>query len=127
MRPIEIAQAALCSTCPECKETTLKTIESRLVDSDRVRRRRRACSHCGHRDTTYEVDEKFYREAREYGRVLGKIQMCLTNKKLGDLEESVKKPERTCEQCFHMSHYGCSFDFPEAGGSFAEECSMFAE
>jgi hypothetical protein len=30
----------------------------------------------------------------------------------------------TCINCAYWDS-GCAFDFPEAGGSFAEECSMF--
>lgn len=31
----------------------------------------------------------------------------------------------SCDECVHMCAYGCSFDFPDAGGAFANECSMF--
>lgn len=40
--------------CPECGETTLVTIDSRHVSAPWGCKRRRACSTCGVRITTYE-------------------------------------------------------------------------
>lgn len=127
MRPIDIASAAIATTCPKCKQPGLKVLETRLVENGTVRRRRRACTLCEHRYTTYEVDQDFYRKAKDSLIVLDRIQSCFSDAPVGGPEKTVKKPQRTCEQCFHMAHYGCAFDFPEAGGSFAEECSMFTE
>ncbi len=40
--------------CPKCAQTDDKVIDSRSIRSGEVIRRRRVCSACGHRFTTYE-------------------------------------------------------------------------
>ncbi len=42
--------------CPQCKRST-RVIESRPADDGLAVRRRRSCSDCGHRFTTYERQE----------------------------------------------------------------------
>ncbi|MFJ5716551.1 hypothetical protein [Neobacillus sp. NPDC093127] len=41
--------------CPKCKESHLRTVNSRNVKD--TKRRRRECVSCGHRFTTIEVEE----------------------------------------------------------------------
>lgn len=43
--------------CPKCGEGDTKVIESRLSNDGRSVRRRRACTKCQHRYTTYEKEE----------------------------------------------------------------------
>ena len=40
--------------CPKCTKTDDKVIDSRSIRNGEVIRRRRACTQCGHRYTTYE-------------------------------------------------------------------------
>lgn len=40
--------------CPKCKELETKVIDSRIIDDGFSIRRRRECSKCGYRFTTYE-------------------------------------------------------------------------
>jgi transcriptional repressor NrdR len=40
--------------CPKCTQSDDKVIDSRSIRSGEVIRRRRVCSKCGHRFTTYE-------------------------------------------------------------------------
>lgn len=44
--------------CPGCDETDSRVVDSRLSRAGRAVRRRRECTHCGHRFTTYEYVEK---------------------------------------------------------------------
>jgi transcriptional repressor NrdR len=44
--------------CPKCSKIDSKVIDSRMVKEDTAIRRRRECSDCGYRFTTYEYIEK---------------------------------------------------------------------
>lgn len=112
-------QAAI---CPVCKQQTAITLESRS-NKDASRRRRRACTECDHRYTTYEVDENFYRTAIINQRAIDKIIKCLNLDRSSFVNNDLVVHD--CSDCVHMRSYGCSFDFPDAGGAFANECSMF--
>ena len=52
------------SKCPICSERTYTVTESRTPGSTKtyLRRRRKRCTHCGHKDTTYEITAKEYEE-----------------------------------------------------------------
>lgn len=109
-------------TCPVCKQHSAITLESR-PNKDLSRRRRRVCTECNHRYTTYEVDESFYKTALLNQRAVANFIKCL------NLDRSVLNTNdfdiHDCDDCVHMRSSGCSFDFPDAGGAFANECSMF--
>lgn len=125
MNPIDVARAHLSIRCPSCNEIAVKIIESRGTRGDSIRRRRRECGECGYRDTTYEVTESFFKLAKENKNILGKIRKFVSGSDKPEPKEIVNTLGATCERCSYMSSYGCAFDFPEAGGSFAEECSMY--
>jgi len=44
--------------CPRCECSETKVLESRISHEGRSVRRRRSCSSCGHRYTTYEKEEE---------------------------------------------------------------------
>ncbi|MDA3886738.1 MAG: transcriptional regulator NrdR [Candidatus Delongbacteria bacterium] len=44
--------------CPKCSKSENKVIDSRIVRDGTAIRRRRECTECGHRFTTYEYIEK---------------------------------------------------------------------
>ncbi|MBN2789607.1 MAG: transcriptional repressor NrdR [Candidatus Delongbacteria bacterium] len=44
--------------CPKCSKSENKVIDSRIVRDDTAIRRRRECTECGNRFTTYEYIEK---------------------------------------------------------------------
>jgi len=44
--------------CPKCSKSDSKVIDSRVVKDDTAIRRRRECTECGYRFTTYEYIEK---------------------------------------------------------------------
>ena len=45
--------------CPKCSKSENKVVDSRMVKEGNAIRRRRECSACGYRFTTYEYIEKF--------------------------------------------------------------------
>jgi len=101
--------------CPYCKVCALRVIESRKTKYSR--RRRKHCDNCGKRQTTHEVSEAFYKDAISNLSILSNVRSLL-------LKEVTVTKRVTCSECNHWDD-GCAFDFPEAGGAFASECSMF--
>lgn len=110
------------SECPKCKQQTCITIESR-INKDNSRRRRKECTECGHRCTAYEVSENFYKTALANQRAIDNFTKSLNLNLIPLLTH--ESSSDTCDDCVYMRSFGCSFDFPDAGGTFASECSMF--
>jgi protein-arginine kinase activator protein McsA len=108
--------------CPKCQKHSCTVLESR-INKDNTRRRRKVCTECDHRHTVYEVSEEFYKNAVLHQRLIDhfidnlNLEMSPTSQNALSLI--------TCDNCVHMRPSGCSFDFPDAGGSFASDCSMF--
>lgn len=103
------------SECPVCRTISCKTIESRKTGD--ARRRRKQCTTCKTRVTTYEVSSEFYSESIANKKLIEKV----TN-----LFGVSKAKPKTCGECEYMISSECSFGFPEAGGEFADECTMFS-
>jgi transcriptional regulator NrdR family protein len=120
MRPV--APPSQPSICPKCKQQTAITIESRISKGD-IRRRRKECTECSNRFTVYEVSEEFYKTALEHKSVIDKLIKSLNLNLVSD--SKYESSSDTCDECVHMLSSGCSFEFPDAGGTFARECSMF--
>ena len=49
--------------CPKCKQKLLKCTDTRHMDQ--YTRRRRECSICGFRITTYEIDQETFRAKKD--------------------------------------------------------------
>jgi len=110
------------SVCPFCRKQSCTVTESR-INKDNTRRRRKTCKNCSKRHTVYEVSEEFYKKAVEHDRL---IQQFIKSLNLGSDSPTLNALEHTtCDYCVHMRSSGCYFDFPDAGGTFASECSMF--
>lgn len=43
--------------CPKCKHNTSKVIDSRQMEDKQIIKRRRECTHCHYRFTTFELQE----------------------------------------------------------------------
>lgn len=115
MKPIDIARTFRQRVeCPACKKDGLFVLESRK--SGTTTRRRKECSYCRHRETTYELFQDEYFELKKTHTLFGKFKALI---------ESATVENVMCSQCKHMDRLGCAFEFPEAGGNFAAECSMF--
>lgn len=109
-------------TCPKCRELGFKTAESRKT-ADAIRRRL-VCSFCGHRETAFEVTQEWYDRAKENERIVHKLRDALGSDTKRSSDKT-KSSGASCLMCRFMSGRGCSFDFPEAGGAFAAECSQY--
>jgi DNA-directed RNA polymerase subunit RPC12/RpoP len=87
-------------------------------------RRRKHCSACGHRETTYEISQKQFKEWKTIEKLGAQLREVLLGKSqkpaVAANDSGIK-----CPTCRHWSGKGCDFEFPEAGGKFAEECSMY--
>jgi hypothetical protein len=101
------ARNGLPSNCPGCGQLSLMVLESRANGS--ARRRRKACTKCGHRLTTYEITQEEYRQLKGKGKS----------------KPAATPHELNCSTCVHWREGGCGMDFPEAGGWFADECSCY--
>lgn len=110
------------TTCPVCKQQSSITAESK-PNKDSARRRRKICTECGYRHTTYEVSEEFYRTAVINQRAVDNFIKCLNLDRRSSVDD--ESNTHSCDDCVHMRSSGCSFEFPDAGGAFANECSMF--
>jgi transcriptional regulator NrdR family protein len=110
---VKFEKAAL---CPSCGKHLFRVIESRNVNG--IKRRRRACKNasCGHRETTYEIDASDYQLLKK-ARAIEKILL--------GAETSAHKEQVFCSSCDNWVAGKCEFSFPEAGGRFAEECSLY--
>lgn len=115
MDPLDVARTVRHrAECVSCKQNGLTVIESRK--SGKTIRRRKQCMYCKYRETTYELTQADYLHLTNIETLYKNIKKLIDGK---------TKPEKTCDQCAHMTRSGCAFDFPEAGGAFAEECSMY--
>lgn len=106
------------SLCPMCSENTETTIESRKTKEGFVRRRRE-CSSCKSRRTTYEVSREFY----ETGCLLLK-QHQRTLSILKDIKQ-VENKNIKCELCVFNQNEQCTFDLPEHNTVDAFDCTYF--
>lgn len=82
-----------------------------------MRRVRRMCSNCGHRHTVYEVGKEVLDELERDAALLKQMRILL------DVQDRVVSIQ--CNSCTYWSNDGCTMDFPEAGGEFAGECSVY--
>ena len=100
------------SKCPKCFERTFNVKESRTPGNLKtyIRRRRKVCSMCGYKTTTYEITGEEYEEY-------------LANKKIIDSLKRVLTVKRSCNQCTHYYNYSCRLEIPELD---AEECSYYS-
>lgn len=110
-------------TCPHCESaTSFRVTESRAMPGAGHQRRRWLCSSCGHAETTYEVSQQRYLELSAAAKDMAKIRAML------GASLAAPATETTCEgSCEHWRKGQCGFDWPEAGGPFASECSNFAD
>ena len=102
--------------CPKCGQPSLKITEVRQSKGIAAYRYRRKCQHCDYGQTTYEVSSDLIEDYKLLQRLNTAISQVL-------------KPEgrESCTSCTYWSHGSCSMQFPEAGGSFARDCSLFTQ
>ena len=89
--------------CPYCEAEDTRVVDSRPADGGRSVRRRRACTVCGNRFTTYERSEAapvvYKRDGRrepfDAGKLLAGLQKAVPDRQvpLGDLQALVREIE----------------------------------
>lgn len=94
-------------------------IEARA--NSNYKRRRRCCEKCDYRATTYEVSKEDFDLIRD---IIRKREDKKRRDKFKAL--AVKQANaKICCNCKHWTNFRCGFEFPDAGGIFAEECSLY--
>lgn len=107
--------------CPACGEPRLTVMRSRSV-GDNVRRRKE-CTSCGHRVTTYEVSADFYLLAQRNEAIIRNI-----NEMLGGGEVVLgNKLTTKCADCSHNLEGACSFEFPEYDTPDSVDCIHYVQ
>ena len=116
LRPIDIARANWPVNCSQCGASAVRVLERR--PNRHAIRRRKQCTECGFRETTYEISQEQFKELQ----VVAKVRQAL----LGTGRVEAAEPVGVqCSSCRHWAGVKCDFGFPEAGGAFAGECSMY--
>lgn len=101
--------------CPKCNHTKIHVVESSPSHQKETRRIRRRCINCDHSWTIYEIE----RETLDYYREIKQKYDYIKSFMLRD------ETSTTCNDCHQFVDGKCSLDIPEAGGTFATECSYF--
>jgi hypothetical protein len=102
--------------CPKCNYTKLSVIESSPTFNNTARRIRRRCLNCNHSWTIYEVTAEILDHYRNLEKKLDNLKTFML---------SLDVPTKSCNDCHQFTNGKCLLSLPEAGGSFAEECSYF--
>jgi len=103
--------------CSKCGNRALRATEVRSRKTDGAVRIRRKCLKCDHGETTYEITQESLYDYIEQSKQLNAILRALGVKST--------TPSLTCSNCVYWSNESCSMQYPEAGGKFAFECSLF--
>ena len=103
------------ANCPRCNASKARVIEAHNTFQDQAKRIRRRCAHCDHAWTMYEITPETLDKYREMQDKFDRLHSLLFN----------EVPTLTCHQCHQWDKDHCSLDLPEAGGTFASECSYY--
>lgn len=98
--------------CPNCGSPKVYVLESRR--SQAGTRRRKKCSDCGWRATTYEIDGSKYQRLLEMEKVVHALRPLLTD--LPPIKES------KCDDCKFNDTSKCNHDLPEFQSEESYDC-----
>jgi len=104
-------------SCPKCGQRKFYVTESRRRRQDPTLRSRRRCSSCNYAETSYEITAK---QMREYQLIL-RLNTAISQV----LNPPISESRKSCTSCSYWIDGSCSMQFPESGGSFASECSLY--
>ena len=127
---LEEARKHQTSRCPVCNKREYKVLETRPTSykgiGQNIRRRRRRCDHCGHRDTTYEIPDFMYRQMVEDRKIVDEIAKSFGFKNKPAFKTSaVEESNVDCDDCRFNDGESCSFDLPEYGTFDCRDCVNF--
>ncbi len=127
---LEEARKHQTSRCPVCGKRGWYVLETRPtsykgVGKD-IRRRRRRCSQCGHRDTTYEIPDFMYRQMMKDRKIVEGVDNLLGSNEKPVLEiPAVQESNVDCDDCRFNSGNSCSFGLPEYQTFDCRDCVNF--
>ena len=87
--------------CPYCSTPDCRVIDSRAVDGGRTIKRRRGCSSCGNRFTTFETVEQMPLMVLKHD---GSRQIFDINKLLNGLIRSCDKRDKSLDSLMALAH-----------------------
>ena len=127
---LEEARKHSTSRCPVCGKRQYKVIETRPTSfrgvGQNIRRRRRQCDHCGHRDTTYEIPDFMYRQMLEDRKIVERVDNLLGSNGKPVFEiPAVQESNVDCDDCRFNSGNSCSFGLPEYQTFDCRDCVNF--
>ena len=109
--------------CPHCQTAeAAQVIESRTTRTGR--RRRHACTVCGHRFTTFEIDQVTFDRLQADTQALARIRAALAITTTTHTPEPDATP-LPCETCCHGRHNTCDLTIPEAFTQQSIDCPYF--
>lgn len=111
--------------CPACQQQTAYVIETRHTGP--ITRRRRRCSSCDHRFTTYELHQEHYKQLLGNTKQLRRIEQALSSLLPKDYDAPTGGAVLRCSLCKFASGGECSLGYPEYGTPEAADCVMFEE
>ena len=125
-----LSKAESAPSCPKCAKGRMFVIEIRKTPI--AMRRRRQCSECQYRMTSYEIEQAIFEDFKKAKESMTKILKTLEltpslTPVVEPLPASIETAgEVPCYDCLNFRKlYGCSFDFPEALTEEANGCIHF--
>jgi hypothetical protein len=125
-------QQPILPQCPQCKENSLKIIESKK--SKQSTRRRKQCTACGYRTTTHEVSVDFFEEAKHNLILVAQMRKLLgadlpipgVEPPPSGVSVSEFRALNKCSDCQHNKDgCYCAFEFPEYDTAESYDCNHF--
>lgn len=124
------------SLCPRCSKQGWYVIETRPTSNKgigkKIRRRRRRCSDCGFRDTTYEIPDFMYRQMLKDRKTVEDIakaedfsKTSTTNGKPAFKTPTVEESFVDCDNCRFNTGSSCSFGLADYQTFDARDCVNF--
>lgn len=121
LQTLELARLKRGNKCPHCGSNKLFVLESRPA-SEGTRRRKR-CSACNYRSTSYEIDGSRFKALiaieQEMAALVTAIQP-LMNKVVVS-----QSTQTRCNDCIFNQNNRCSHDIPEYQGEESYDCFYF--
>jgi hypothetical protein len=112
--------------CHICHSTNVVVLESRFNGS--TQRRRRQCSDCTYKFTTYEITDEEYQLLKTRAKKLEEINQAI--KVIFEPIKDKPKPRQSscpCNSCIYASGSHCSHDYPEYGTMQAVDCNLYTK
>lgn len=106
--------------CERCSTPSAEIIECRRTRG--ITRRRRHCNACGHRFTTYELNQHEYQRLTQAAERIARVEAALGFPTSSTPEAGHTSP---CAHCAFATDDRCSFGYPEFGTPEASDCTMY--